>query len=426
MSNLNNNFVYKLFCSKLLLQYLDDKDKREFSSSCKFIYQNCTKFRLSIYKSEFTEYTDYTSIINLQFESTEQTDDIQLDYINQIITEYKPHLLFLICVKYHNYSILEYFSIHLNSLSSLNLSTMCIPMKSFNNIIKNLPNLQVLALSSIGIGLEEKDLNSTKFEFPKYFKKLTLTYCYQFNCDSSDPVNMGRVTMNYKNGRNLDISNFTINTLKCLNWVSGYKNGIITLNELLTNNVKLKTLEVHLDRLNANSLSIISNCKNLAKLIIHSSRGIPVVNSSFPKLPFIKSLELKTVTVSGIDSVNQLFQKIPNLEEIKFHEYWRYEYGLHQNMYRFKNLKKLSIVSQNLDFLLSIPLPNSAVEHLEFTCSAPFSVSFSIFNNLKYLKRISINGLSPESMRYDYNDQLLDSNYKWREIKYSNSVQFWK
>jgi hypothetical protein len=426
MNTSDNNNVYKVLCTKLLLQYLNSKDKKEFSSSCKFIYQKCTKFRLSVYESNFSEFIEYVDIIKKKLNSTEQTDNNELDYINNIITEYKPHLKSLVCLENPNYYILKYFSMDLDSLVSFHLSKLCIPMITFKKIVKNLPNLQVLVLSNIGIALKENGHTSTKFKFPKHLTKLTITTCYQFNCDSISPASMGKVNNNYRNGRNLDISNFKINTLKYLNWFSGYKESADSLNELLANNDRLETLEVHLGRLNAISLSIISNNRNLTNLIIFSLRYLLLKYSSFPKLRYIKSLELKSVVISGYESVNRLFENCPNLEEIKYNMMWGNELGLHVNLYRFKKLKKLSIIHNDIVFLLSVPFPDSPVEHLEFTSRTPFRVGFSLFNNLKYLKRITITGLTPNSMNHDYTNQMLDSNHKWTEIKYSDSVQFWK
>ncbi|KXN70962.1 hypothetical protein CONCODRAFT_70209 [Conidiobolus coronatus NRRL 28638] len=427
MDTLDNKNVYKLLCSKLLLQYLDIKGIREFSSSCKFIYQKCTKFRLSRYIFKFSEFDEYTSIINRKFKSKEQVYSLQLDYINKIIVRHKPHLLYLSFGRITNYYIFEYFSMNFNYLRSLNFLESRIHIKSFKNIIENLPNLQVLALHNVGIGLEENNPASTKFEFPKYLKNLKMSGCYQFNCDSNDHIAMGedRLISVDIDSFNLDISNITINTIKSLTWDSRYSGGINSLNQLLTNNAELETLEINSDKLVSDTLSIISKNRNLTKLIVYSYITMPLNNSFSHKLLFIKIIEIPVVLDQSIEYVNQLLQNCPNLEELKY-RIVTIENVMYLNMQDSKKLKKLSISHSNIYLLLSVPFPVSTIEYLEFNLSVPFKIKLSMFNNLKHLKRININGTSPEYTNYDYNNQLFDGSYYWREIKYYNSVQFWK
>jgi hypothetical protein len=428
MSNFDNKSVYSLLCSKLVLKYLDTNDKLEFSSSCEYIYQKCTKFRLSVYEFRSYELAEYTSIINTQVESTEQTYNHRLEHIGKIVNRYKPHLMYLNCRDNDGYYILEHFPTKFNCLKSLNMLDNRIPQKSFKNIIKNLPNLQILILRTVGIELEENNLASSEFEFPKYLKKLTVSNCYQFDCNSKDPVNMGvdRVIEANSNNFNLDMSNIVINTVKNLSWSSHFRGSISTLNRLLINNTDLETLKIDLDRLNSYSLSIISKNRNLIKLVISFYSGMRPDSRILPKLPFIKSIELVDISKRQIKYASQILQICPNLEELKYCLFTENRTILHPNIKNYRNLKKLSIFHSNIDLILSIPFPYSTIEHLEFTISTPFKIEFSIFNRLKHLKRISINWVSRESMSYSYGSQSFDSSCNWKEIKYFNSVQFWK
>ncbi|KXN70944.1 hypothetical protein CONCODRAFT_6391 [Conidiobolus coronatus NRRL 28638] len=428
MNAIDNRITYSLLCNKILLQYLDAKDKTEFSSTCKFIFQKCSRFRLSVYKFNLCDFVYYTNSIYSWIRSPEEIYNEQLEYINKIINIYRPHLLSLTCIKNANYFILEYFSIQFDCLRSLFLNEFCIPQQTFKNVIDNLPNLHELVLIEIGVALELNNFSPTELKFPKYLTKFTMQYCYQFNCNHTDPVylTLSGASLENTNRYNFEISNINISRIKYLSWANDYERGINTLNELLANNHKMEKLEVFLDRLNPSSLLLISNNRNLNTLVLSAIENTVLKSYHFPKLPFVKRIELKDVFAPGMESIGLFLRNCPNLEELKFGFYTDNADILLKIIKNFKNLKKLSITHMCLDLLLSAPFPETTVEHLEFTTRDPFRTVFSVFNNLKHLKSVSLNGLFPLYNNYDYTNQLFDGYYYWREIRYSNSVKFWK
>jgi hypothetical protein len=302
---------------------------------------------------------------------------------------------------------------------------MLIPQKIFKAIIENLPNLYELNLS-IGVLLGGNDTKLVELKFPARLEKL-IWNCYQLNCDFDDPSNIlpNETPLSNNNRYNLDISNYNIYNIKNLSWYSNYKSNINTLNVLLAKNHKLEVLVVNLDKLNFNSPTIISNNRNLTRLFIICMDNLVLNNSPFPKLLFIRKIELSIISEQRFESINQLLKSCSNLEEV--HCYLQPDYSyIFQNILQLKNLKRLKICTLTLQYLLSAPFPNSNIEHLEFDIHAPFTGNLRLFGNLKQLKSVKFTGLHKIIKSYYDKSKLFFDHTNWREIEYSNSFQYWK
>jgi hypothetical protein len=313
-------------------------------------------------------------------------------------------------------------------LRSLYLKEFYIPRQTFKNVLENLDNLYELVLVKIGVSLESNTPTTTELRFPKYLTKFSMQYCYQFNCNYKDPVytTLSGASLKDEDCYNLEISDTNIHRVKYLSWINSYERGISTLNELLTNNHELEEIEVLLDRVNHSSFSLISNNINLNRLALFSIEYVELKSFYFPKLPYIKRIELKDAYASSLGTVNHLLRNCPNLQELKLGSYTNDNLILLKIIRNLKSLKKLSITNMHWDSLLLVPFPESTIEHLELTTQGPFRAGLSVFNNLKHLKSVSISGLPSCYMDYYYTIQLFDGYSYWREIRYSNSIQFWK
>jgi hypothetical protein len=429
MNSIDNKIIYNLFCNNILLQYLEICDKTELSLACKFIFKKCTIFRLSNFSIDSNEFGNSAKHTNVETKLLKDIFDDQIEHANAAIIKYKPHILSLEFINNDKYYILEHLSKNFSYLGSLRLVNMCIPQKNFKNIIENLPNLYNLLLSQIGIALRKHEQKLVKFEFPKRLKKLTMESCYQFNFGSEYSASIGfNQNLTSNSCRNsLDITKFSINSIKHLVWASNYKGNIEVLNALLVNNHKLEKLKLSLNPLNFNSLSLISNSRYLTKMTISAVRDIALNSNYIPKLPFIKYIEC-IIFAFGAESVNMLLQSCPNLEELRCFLTSGPENGniIRQVIKTNKNLKRLSINDLALEFLLSIPFPESNIEHLEFVYSGHYTGNFNALCNLKKLKSIKITRGSKPSKDYDLKSQLFSNVSCWKEIEYSNSIQFWK
>jgi hypothetical protein len=433
MNTLNKKAVYSLLCNRILLKYLDNKDRTKFSSTCKFIFQSCTRFRLSTYNVKSTYFERITKRKSIK--SRENAYNDQIKYANTIITKYKPHLISLVWIRdeyfyilEHCY-ILEHFSYHFGYLRSLHLEKMRIPQKKFKNIIENLPYLCNLVLSQIGIALRKNDQNLVKIEFSVYLKKLKMVMCYQFNCDSEESIS---VESNYTsfstiNYNCLNMSNYYIKNIRSLLWSSTYRGEIAILNELLVNNQKLEKLQLYTNESYFDPFSIISDNRYLTKLILYNISYKALNENYIPKLPFIKSIEI-VISDSDVKFANLLFQNCPNLEELYCFFPSRRNNGntVCHIIKSNKNLKKLIISDNYLDELLSIPFPSSNIEYLEFRYPFLYTGSLKALENLKRLKSIKFHERSKPSMDYDLKNQLFSEGACWREIEYSNSIIYWK
>ncbi|KXN70980.1 hypothetical protein CONCODRAFT_70220 [Conidiobolus coronatus NRRL 28638] len=428
MITVDNKIVYNLFCNKLLLQYLDNKERSEFSSTCKFIFQSCTRFRLSSYRVNSLDFEKSIKDKNVMVKSFKNMCNDQIDYTNIIVTKYKPYIESLVCRYNKNCYVLEHLSISFNYLRSLLLFNMQISKKNFINIIENLPNLYNLLLHQIGINLGKNEQKLVQLKFPNYLKKLVMEHCYQLNrdfedCNSKESKEVSPYT---SNRYSLDMSNLSINSIKHLVWNSNYDGNENSLNELLVNNQKLEKLQLLLNESNFKSLSLISSNRNLTRLIISTIRDISLNSIHIPQLSFIKSIEVIAIFGIEVESINPLLQNCPNLEELKCMLTVGCGNTLCEIIKSNVNLKRLSISLLSSDTLLSTPFPDSSIEHLEFTYPGRFKGNFSALANLKQLKSIKlIGGLKPSKI-YDLKSQLHPNGACWRVIEYSNSILYWK
>jgi hypothetical protein len=428
MNNIESKIVYNLFCSKILLQYLDSEERSEFSSTCKYIFQGCARFRLSNYRVNSLDFEKTNKDVNTKVKSRENIYNSEMVYTKNIVAKYKPHISSLTCEFNKNYYILEHLVNNFNYLRSLYLFNMRISNKNFKNIIENLSSLCNLLLHQIGIEIGKNDKKLVQLKVPNHLKKLVIEHCYQINRDiedskSKEPNEVSRYT---SNRYSLDMSNLSINGIKHLVWNNNYEGNENSLNKLLVDNQKLEKLQLLLNESNFNSLSLISSNRNLTRLTISTVHDIALNSIYIPQLSFIRSIELIAIFGFDHESVNPLLQNCPNLEELRC----MLTLGCGNAMYEIiksnKNLKKLCISLLSSDTLLSIPFPDSNIEHLEFSYPGRFKGSFSALANLKQLKSIKLNGGLTPSKVCDLKNQLHPDGTFWRVIEYPKSIIYWK
>jgi hypothetical protein len=378
-----------------LFDYLAVSEKLELSLTCKFLYNKSVKYMRKDLLLDFGKKPIFFNDYNIKTIFTIQLTQNQLNYLNQIPSNYGQQTKTLTVKLGRYYPMLLDLTKQFSYLANLELRHSIIDSGTLQILFDNFTNLKALNLHQIFICYPPTQPPPLVFNFPINLQNLMINGCYQLECNVSDPVSINLQWTRFATSPLIDlvIDSTAITSLKKLSILKRVNYSLtIMINQFIENNSSLKSVEADLLCLNQQSFACIANSSNLEHMSLFINGTLSEFNINYPIPLFnIKTLTCTINTRFTFGKLGQLLNNMPSLEYFEYNLVLQIQedfFGCFQDL---RKLKKLKIKTNYLNpETLMLPFAKCNLEAIDLCEFNPLELDWKVFEQLRELKKVRL------------------------------------
>jgi hypothetical protein len=320
---------------------------------------------------------------------------------------------------------------YLQNLSVLALSKMDIQLPVINEMIANLSNLRQLELTKVHIITEYSVVDYNKdLKLTTSLSRLTLDNC-TWICYDSDNTSSFIWSREGDHGPYLNISTQNYPSLKSLKLIDMNTRDNSLINNFLSNNSQLKTIEFKLNELDSLTIDLIQKSPQISELSIWNSRN--AVNFENDQLECylcsIKSLKFYNILENtNFEGITKILELCPNVEALELGYFSQFTEVYKSILDNLTQLKALTFINntKTTNFSKFNELRSLSLETVRLINFNATETNLDEFVNFRKLNRLALE-LTEENRD---SVEAIHTNLKrfnnWRIIEFLESINCYR
>ncbi|KXN66611.1 hypothetical protein CONCODRAFT_168232 [Conidiobolus coronatus NRRL 28638] len=320
---------------------------------------------------------------------------------------------------------------YLQNLSTLTLSKMDIQLPVINELIVNLDNLRQLELIKVHIITEYSVVDYNKdLKLTTNLSHLALDSC-TWICYDSDNTSSFVWSREGDHGPYLNLSTQTYPSLKSLKLIEMNARNHSLINNFLSNNSQLKTIEFKLNEIDPLTIDLIQKSPQINELAIWNSINVSnfMSNQLERCLCSIKSMKFYNILENtNFEGIANILELCPNVETLDLGYFTQFT-GIYKSMLdNLTQLKALTFVNNTkvTDFSRFNELGSLSLDTVRLVNFNVKEINLNEFDNFRKLNRLALELTKKDRESVEFINNNLKRFGNWRVIEFLESINCYK